>query len=57
MIDKGGKMVSKTVPAAVLKLDTMPKMSKPGTIISAPDCPRAPPRNPATHPKITVNND
>ena len=56
MNDSGGRMVSSTVPAAVLKLETMPSTSNPGTMISAPDCPSAPPAKPATMPRPRVGN-
>jgi hypothetical protein len=52
--ESGGKMVNKTVPAAVLNSGTIPKISRPGSMTSAPDWPKAPPKTPATAPNPIV---
>jgi hypothetical protein len=43
------------VPAAVLKSGTMPRIRSPGKIVSAPDCPNAPPNTPENAPKRIVD--
>jgi hypothetical protein len=53
--DNGGRIVSKVVPAAVLKSGTIPKINRPGKIVSAPDCPNAPPKTPENVPKRIVD--
>ena len=39
-----------------VKSETIFNSSKPGSITSAPDCPKAPPDNPAIAPNSIVNN-